>query len=285
MAPALAPALIGQEAAACALLGFVLGSVRAVFPVRGRAAFLPDMALVGAVLLGLQSYAAALSAGGVLRWYMSSSAFLCAFGAERLLRPALQALEHRRVLGVDRIQMHAVFVQGSLDQISAGHQAFLIGQCHIVMMRDGAQRRMQAAETDHGIDEHVIFAPGSQFHQAFFAPAPVQVRILAAEQVMVAFFCHTYLLHMRQLREQCLQLRDIMSDADRTDAEEIAVMAHHIDRLQADGAACAKQYDSFHRVITTIYKMPKHRKLKMRESSRSSTPPCPGSRWLKSLRP
>lgn len=93
MAPALAPVLIGQEAAACALLGFVLGSVRAVFPVRGRAAFLPDMALVGAVLLGLQSYAAALSAGGVLRWYMPGSAFLCAFGAERLLRPALQALE------------------------------------------------------------------------------------------------------------------------------------------------------------------------------------------------
>ncbi len=104
MAPALAPALIGQEAAACALLGLVLGSVRAVFPVRGRAAFLPDMALVGAVLLGLQSYAAALSAGGVLRWYMPGSAFLCAFGAERLLRPALQALEQgplrlaRRVL-------------------------------------------------------------------------------------------------------------------------------------------------------------------------------------------
>ena len=93
MAPALAPALIGQEAAACALLGLMLGSVRAVFPVRGRAAFLPDMALVGAVLLGLQSYAAALSAGGVLRWYMPGSVFLCAFGAERLLRPALQALE------------------------------------------------------------------------------------------------------------------------------------------------------------------------------------------------
>lgn len=93
MAPALAPALIGQEAAACALLGLVLGSVRAVFPVRGRAAFLPDMALVGAVLLGLQSYAAALSAGGVLRWYMPGSAFLCAFGAERLLRPALRALQ------------------------------------------------------------------------------------------------------------------------------------------------------------------------------------------------
>ena len=92
MAPALVPALIGQEAAVCALLGLVLGSVRVVFPVRGRAAFLPDMALVGAVLLGLQSYTAALSAGGVLRWYMPGSAFLCAFGAERLLRPGTGAV-------------------------------------------------------------------------------------------------------------------------------------------------------------------------------------------------
>lgn len=104
MAPALAPALIGQEAAACALLGLVLGSVRAVFPVRGRAAFLPDMALVGAVLLGLQSYAAALSAGGVLRWYMPGSAFLCAFGAERLLRPARRALQPLAAARKDRAE-------------------------------------------------------------------------------------------------------------------------------------------------------------------------------------
>ena len=55
MAPALAPALIGQEAAVCALLGLVLGSVRAVFPVRGRAALAPDMAIVVAGLLGPQS--------------------------------------------------------------------------------------------------------------------------------------------------------------------------------------------------------------------------------------
>ena len=92
MAPALAPALIGQEAAACALLGLVLGSVRAVFPVRGRAAFLPDMALVGAVLLGLQSYAAALSAGGVLRWYMVAAAFAAALCTAGVLGIPLRAL-------------------------------------------------------------------------------------------------------------------------------------------------------------------------------------------------
>ena len=69
MAPALDITLVGQEMAACAALGAALGGARALFPARGRAAFLPDVLLVGALLLGLQSYAAALSAGGVLRWY------------------------------------------------------------------------------------------------------------------------------------------------------------------------------------------------------------------------
>ena len=68
MAPALDITLVGQEMAACAALGAALGGARALFPEKGRAAFLPDVLLVGALLLGLQSYAAALSAGGVLRF-------------------------------------------------------------------------------------------------------------------------------------------------------------------------------------------------------------------------
>ena len=67
MAPALPAGLIGQEAAACGLRGAVLGGARALFPEKGRGAFLPDVLLVGALLLGLQSYAASLSFGGVLR--------------------------------------------------------------------------------------------------------------------------------------------------------------------------------------------------------------------------
>ncbi len=92
MAPALDPALVGQEAAACALLGAVLGLLRAVFPAKGRGAFLPDLLLAGAVLLGVQSYAASLSAGGVLRWYQLAAAALSALGAEQLARPPLRGL-------------------------------------------------------------------------------------------------------------------------------------------------------------------------------------------------
>ena len=59
-----------QEAAACAVLGAALGAARAFLPVRGRAAFAPDVLLSGAVLLACQSYAAGYSKAGVLRWYM-----------------------------------------------------------------------------------------------------------------------------------------------------------------------------------------------------------------------
>ena len=74
MGPALSPGQVGQEAAACAVLGACLGAGRAFFPVRGRGALLPDVLLMGGLLLGTQSYAASLSAGGVPRWYMLAAA-------------------------------------------------------------------------------------------------------------------------------------------------------------------------------------------------------------------
>ena len=69
MIPVLPPAALGQEIAACTVLGASIGALRAVFPARGRAAFVPDLVWMGAVLAAVQSYAAESSAG-VLRWYM-----------------------------------------------------------------------------------------------------------------------------------------------------------------------------------------------------------------------
>ena len=51
MGPALSPGQVGQEAAACAVLGACLGAGRAFFPVRGRGALLPDVLLMGGLLL------------------------------------------------------------------------------------------------------------------------------------------------------------------------------------------------------------------------------------------
>ena len=67
MGPALSPGAVGQEMAACAVLGGVLGAARAVLPTRGRAAFLPDMLFVGAVLMALQSYAVSQSQAGAVQ--------------------------------------------------------------------------------------------------------------------------------------------------------------------------------------------------------------------------
>ena len=91
MLPVLQPAQLGRELAACTILGAAVGVVRAFFPVRGRGAFVPDALLTGAVLFGVQSYAAALSSAGVLRWYMVLAAFAAALCTRRAAQHAKNA--------------------------------------------------------------------------------------------------------------------------------------------------------------------------------------------------
>ena len=55
MIPVLPPAALGQEIIACTVLGASIGALRAVFPARERAAFVPDLVWVGAVLAAVQS--------------------------------------------------------------------------------------------------------------------------------------------------------------------------------------------------------------------------------------
>lgn len=92
MVQVLLPVRLLQEAAACAVLGAALGAARAFLPVRGRAAFVPDMLLSGAVLLACQSYAAGYSAAGVLRWYMVVAALAAALCTAGVLGIPLRAI-------------------------------------------------------------------------------------------------------------------------------------------------------------------------------------------------
>lgn len=87
MAPVLAPWQAGWDLACCLYLGGLVGALRAVAPGRGRGAFLPDMALVGMLLLFLQSYAAGYSQAGSLRWYMVAGGAAGALAAQSLLGP------------------------------------------------------------------------------------------------------------------------------------------------------------------------------------------------------
>ena len=105
MIPVLPPAALGQEIAACTVLGASIGALRAVFPARGRAAFVPDLVWMGAVLAAVQSYAAGQSNAGVLRWYMAAAAFAGAGAAAFVLGAPLRAaggVLQRRVLRAGR---------------------------------------------------------------------------------------------------------------------------------------------------------------------------------------
>lgn len=92
MIPVVQPGELGQELYACAALGAVIGTGRAVFPIRGRKAFLPDLLAVGSILFAVQSYAAGRSSAGVLRWYMFAAAFAGEATVAQLLGVPLRAV-------------------------------------------------------------------------------------------------------------------------------------------------------------------------------------------------
>ena len=100
MAPALAPVQIARDASSCAALGAALGALRALLPLRGRAAVVPDVCLVGCLLTAVQAYAASLSAGGQLRWYLLAAAALAAALAESLAAPPVRAAQRLLALPV-----------------------------------------------------------------------------------------------------------------------------------------------------------------------------------------
>ena len=116
MIPVLPPSAIAQELTACTVLGGCTGVVRAVFPVRGRAAWVPDFLWVGTVLTLLQSYAAGQSPAGVLRWYMAAAGFAGAGAAAFVLGVVVAGTtDHTTGMGLSGIKITIHLFGGSLD--------------------------------------------------------------------------------------------------------------------------------------------------------------------------
>lgn len=101
MAPVITPWQAGQELLCSAGLGMLVGLLRLVWPVKGRAAFWPDFLAVGLALLLLQSYAASASYAGGVRWYMAAGAALGAAAVQAALGELAAAWMRgiRRALG------------------------------------------------------------------------------------------------------------------------------------------------------------------------------------------
>ena len=124
MIPTLLPVQLGRELEACVLLGAAAGAVRAFFPQKGRAAFLPDLLGVGGVLLLTQSYAAGCSEAGVLRWYMAAAAFAGAGSSAAILGIPVRAAERLlwAVLCLPVRLLHRLVPWERLRQHSARHK-------------------------------------------------------------------------------------------------------------------------------------------------------------------
>lgn len=86
------PQQAAQEAAACLLLGAAAGGLRVLAPLKKKQALLPDVALVGVVLILVQGYAAGQSFGGQLRWYMLAAAVVGVLAVQGILGPLAAAV-------------------------------------------------------------------------------------------------------------------------------------------------------------------------------------------------
>lgn len=96
------PQQAAQEAAACLLLGAAAGGLRVLAPLKKKQALLPDVALVGVVLILVQGYAAGQSFGGQLRWYMLAAAVVGVLAVQGILGPLAAAV--RAVLAWPLVQ-------------------------------------------------------------------------------------------------------------------------------------------------------------------------------------
>lgn len=142
---------IGLDCLRCCLLGLPLGAARALFAGKGRAAFLPDMLLTGAVLTLLQSYAAGLSCAGTLRWYMFFACAAGVFAAHRVLAVPVGIL--RRALAVPAAAARRFLYREAVllpaKRLSARHEA--------VKLRRSEKTAAKKPEKDLQKHRHLLY--------------------------------------------------------------------------------------------------------------------------------
>lgn len=92
MSGLVSPQQAGQETLCCLLLGLAAGGLRALAPLCGKRALLPDLGLTALVLALVQGYAAGQSFGGQLRWYMMAGAAAGVLAAQGVVGPPAAAL-------------------------------------------------------------------------------------------------------------------------------------------------------------------------------------------------
>lgn len=158
----------------------------------------------------------------------------------------LQALEDGGVLAVHREQLGAMLGSSFGDQMTAGDQAFLVGQGHIMPVFQSSQGCTQACNAHHCIEHNVRAFHFSQLHNALctaqkFGCAGYTAQ--AGSQLVTGIrICNRHIgrVELFDLLEQQVHI-----GIRRQSIHLIALGTSHIQALGTDGTGGAQQSKFF----------------------------------------
>ena len=147
---------------------------------------------------------------------------------------SLQALENRRMLGIDRVNIDALLRRILHDKAAACHEGLLVGESDVCTCLDRFERRQQAHHADHGIEEDIMRLCRCDLAESLHTGEDLSV--LITEQV-------TQLLHPGRVKEAdsfrvvllCLLSKAFHIMCSRNRCHLHPVLIDHIERLCSDG--------------------------------------------------
>ena len=155
---------------------------------------------------------------------------------DRLALLALQALEKGAVLTVDRQNGDALLLRAAHDDLAGDDERLLVGERDVLLGVERLHRRLEAGKAHHRGHDRVDGGIGRRIDERLTAAGELRLARVARLEARVGRLVGEH----GELR---LKLADLLFEqfiarigSEHGDVEELAVAAHDVERLRADGA-------------------------------------------------
>ena len=155
---------------------------------------------------------------------------------DRLALLALQALEKGAVLAVDGQDGNALLLRAAHDDLAGDDERLLVGERDVLLGVERLHRRLEAGEAHHRGHDRVDGGIGRRIDERLTAAGELRLARVARLEARVGRLVGEH----GDLR---LELADLLFEqfiarigSEHGDVEELAVAAHDVERLRADGA-------------------------------------------------
>ena len=155
---------------------------------------------------------------------------------DRLALLALQALEERAVLAVNGQDGDALLLRAAHDDLAGDDERLLVGERDVLLGVERLHRRLEAGKAHHRGHDGVDVRVGRRVDEGLAATGELRLARVARLEARIGGLVGEH----GELR---LELADLLFEQfvarigrEHGDVEELAMAAHDVERLRADGA-------------------------------------------------